>query len=111
MSNSNSTINNNNTTSSSTTGGCNTIASSYLTASQPTTYKSPSFPNSSIQPAGRESRFTEHFEYSEWKNMPSVVDHSKHFELMAVPIEHERKEAAEEKEKKEKKSWGWGSGK
>ncbi|EAA27760.1 hypothetical protein GE21DRAFT_4280 [Neurospora crassa] len=93
MSSSNSTINNNNTTSSSTTGGSTS------------SYKSP-FPNSSVQPR-RESRFTEHFEYSEWKNMPSVVDHSKHFELMAVPIEHERKEA---EEKKKKKSWGWGSG-
>ena len=38
--------------------------------------------------------------------MPNVVDHSRHFELMAVGVEHERRAAEEAK----KKSVFWGGG-
>ncbi|CCC05889.1 hypothetical protein SMACR_00104 [Sordaria macrospora] len=82
-----------NTTSSSTIGGTSSLSTTPKTsffihniASTTSTYKPTTdvahktFANSPgcIYP-GRQPKFTEHFEYSEWKDMSSVVDHSKHF--------------------------------
>ncbi|KAK3401273.1 hypothetical protein B0T20DRAFT_495549 [Sordaria brevicollis] len=80
------------------TPGTTTTTSSYREAGTstptsretytPSTSFSRIFPVSgnSVYP-GRQTKFTEHFEYSDWKNLPSVVDHSKHFELTELRIE------------------------
>ena len=73
-----------------------------------TPFPLPPFYPKKIASSSYVSKFTEHFEYSDWKNMPSVADHSKHFELMQVPIEHQRKEAeAKEAEGKGKGKKFW----